>query len=466
MRFQAALIARLTLALGLLVPAAEARASGLYLFDRGARALGRGGAFIAAPDDPSALWYNPAGLIESGNQIVADAVLPILLADFERLNPDGSYSPKVKARPTPIPIPTLALSHDLGTRHFNVGIGIIAPNTVLLNWERSVNGAPSPSRYSLVGLKGSILANLVAGIAWSPHEVLSIGADVQVTSGVFKAETALSACDGALCSQPESRYWDAYATVRSFPSWGITGVAGLGINLDALRIGASVMLPYTLKGRGKLDLKLPTAPVFEQAEVQGDTVALSLKFPMIVRVGSEIRPLRYLRMEAAFVWEQWSRQKTIDIEPEGVSIQNVEAIGTYEVGKVQIPRNMRDAWSLRGGYELFVPKKWMVVDIDLALRGGLAYEKGAFASESMTPLTIDTNKVVLSGGLSIGLASWLTFDTVAGWIFMQEMDVRDSEIRQPQALRPPVPGAPTVIGNGRYAQEALFLGGGFRVHMN
>ena len=455
----------LAVALAILAPSSRVHASGLFLFDRGARALGRGGAFIAAPDDPSALWYNPAGLADSKNQIVADAVLPILLADFERLNPDGTYSPKIKAKPTPIPIPTLALSNDLGTRNFNFGLGIIAPMTVLMNWDRSVRGEPSPSRYSLIGLKGSVLANVVAGIAWKGFKVLSLGFDVQFTSGIFKAETALSACDGAICRQPESRFWDAYATVRTFPAWGVTGVGGIGIDLDALRLGASVMLPYKLKGRGKLDLKLPTAPVFEEAELRGDDIEISLDFPTIVRFGSEIRPLEYLRMEGAFVWEQWSRQKTIDITAKNVAIENVEAIGTYEIGKVQIERRMRDTWSLRGGFELFVPKKWMVVDIALALRGGLAYEKGAFTSETITPLTIDTDKVVLSGGLSIGLASWLTFDTVGGWVFMKDLDVKDSEIRQTQALRPPQPGAATIIGNGRYAQDALFLGGGFRVKM-
>jgi long-chain fatty acid transport protein len=449
--------------LALVAPAATVQAAGLYLFDRGARALGRGGAFIAAPDDPSALWYNPALLTEAGNQIVADAVLPILLADFERLNPDGTYSPKIKARPTPIPIPTLALSHNLDSRHWAIGVGIIAPNTVIINWDRSVQGAPSPARYSLIGLHGSVLANVVAGVAWSGLKVLTLGADIQVTAGAFKAETALSACEGAICSQPESRFWDAYATVRTLPTWGITGVAGLAVNLDALRLGASVVMPYTLRGSGKLDLKLPTAPVFEEAVLRGDEIRLSIKFPTIVRVGSEIRPLKYLRMEGAFVWEQWSRQKTIDIEGKNVRIDNVQAIGSYEIGKVQIERNMRDAWSIRGGFELFVPKKWMVVDIELALRGGIAYEKGAFSSESITPLTLDTDKVVLSGGLSIGLAKWLTFDTVGGWIFMKNLDVRDSEIRQTQALRPPSPGVPSIIGNGRYAQDALFLGGGFRI---
>src|SRR6195952_4441233 len=129
------LVARLIAALALFLPCTQVHAGGLYLFDRGARALSMGGAFIASPDDPSALWYNPAGLIESKRQVVADAVLPILLADFTRTNADGTSSPPIKARPTPIPIPTLAFSHDLGLKNIVFGAGVMTPMLFEMNWE-------------------------------------------------------------------------------------------------------------------------------------------------------------------------------------------------------------------------------------------------------------------------------------------------------------------------------------------
>jgi len=460
------LLARLAVVLALVLPCARVHAGGLYLFDRGARALGRGGAFIAAPDDPSALWYNPAGLAESKRQIIGDAVLPILFADFQRLEADGRYAPKVAARPTPIPIPTLAMSHDFGLKDVTFGFGIFAPNVLLMNWERSVNGGkdPSPARYSLLGLKGSILANLVAGLAYRGFGPLSIGADVQLVTGTFQAQTALSACDGVVCSFPEQRDFDAYATVSTFPALGVTGVLGMTLDLRALRLGASLTLPYTLRGWGSLDVKLPTHPLFEDARVRGDAATLALAFPTIVRVGSELRPFPGLRMEGAFVWEQWSRQKSIDIDVKGVTIENVIGIGDYGVGDLALPRNMRDIFSVRGGFELSVPRAW-TWDVATEIRGGLAYEKGAFSGKTLTPLTLDTDKVVLSGGFSIGVADWLTLDAVTGYVFMTDLSVTDSTVRQPQAIRPTVESLTTVIGNGRYTQDALFVGGGFRARL-
>jgi hypothetical protein len=70
--------------------------------------------------------------------------------------------------------------------------------------------------------------------------------------------------------------------------------------------------------------------------------------------------------------------------------------------------------------------------------------------------------VVLSGGFTIGLTKWLRFDTVAGLVFMENLNVTDSTIRQPQAIRPPNSELVSVIGNGKYEQMAFFLGGGFR----
>ncbi|MDB4973342.1 MAG: rane protein in aromatic hydrocarbon degradation [Myxococcaceae bacterium] len=465
-------VARGALALAVLVsallPYTEAHAGGLYLFDRGARALGRGGAFVAGADDPSALWYNPAGLIASKKQLVADAVLPILLADFTRHNPGGAPdSPTISPKPTPIPIPTLAFSHDLGHRDLVFGAGIIAPNVVLMNYENSIgpNRMPSPARYSLLELKGTALANLTAGVAWEASNWLSIGADVMVQTGYFRAKTALSACDGVICSFSEQKDFDAYATIKTIPTYGFTGVAGMIANFDILRFGFSVMLPYTLRGVGSASVKLPTNPIFEDASVHGDKAKLAIKFPTILRWGSEIRLISWLRMEGAVVWEQWSRQKSIDVKLDGVTINNVTGLGNYDVGNIKLPRNMNNVWSIRGGFEATIPRRW-VGKVDFQVRGGLAYETGAFDKKSLTPLTIDTNKVVLSGGLTLGLLKWLRFDTVAGLVFMQDVDVTNSEIRQPTAIRPPLKTFASVIGNGKYEQNAFFLGGGFRAMLD
>ncbi len=460
-------LSRLALSLAVLaasvLSANQAHAGGLYLFDRGARALGRGGAFVAGVDDPSALWYNPAGLLASKNQLVADAVLPILLADYTPTDNMGNVTgPKVTAKPTPIPIPTLAVSHLVGKK-LAWGAGILAPMVVLMNWDQSVGAdrQPSPTRYSLLELKGTILANLTGGFAYQALDWLTIGADLQFQVGYLRAKAALTGCDGVICNFPEEPSSDLYATVKTFPTYGLTGVLGAIADFKIMKFGFSAMMPYTLRGRGWINVKMPTSPLFEDARLDGDKVKLSTKFPTILRFGSELKLVKWLALEGNFVWEQWSRQKSIDIKTDNVTVRDVVGIGDYQVGNVKFERKMRNTWSLRGGFEATCARS-ICGKFDFQLRGGLAYETGAFTSQTLQPFTLDTNKVVLSGGFTIGLTKWLRFDTVAGLVFMQNMNVTDSTIHQPQAIRPPNDELAAVIGNGKYAQNAFFLGGGFR----
>jgi long-subunit fatty acid transport protein len=316
----------------------------------------------------------------------------------------------------------------------------------------------SPTRYSLINMRGSLLASLTAGLAYHGIKGLSIGADVQVVTGRFKAKTALTGCDAFACAFPEDPDFDSIVTLDLFPAIAVSGAAGITYEIGKLRLGASVTFPYTLKGDAHIDIKLPTSPLFENASVKGDTAAVEIKFPWIYRVGAEIRPVEFFRMEGAFVYEAWSTQQEISVVPKNVSMQNIRGIGNYDVGPTAIPRDMRDAWSVRGGYELFVPPRWMVAGLNLVMRGGLAYEHGAFANNALAPLTLDTNKWVISGGLGIELLEGVRIDGVAGWMIMQNVEVRNSEVRQPVAIRP-ASADRTVIANGNYRQEAIYIGG-------
>ncbi len=139
-------------------------------------------------------------------------------------------------------------------------------------------------------------------------------------------------------------------------------------------------------------------------------------------------------------------------------MQEIRGIGNYDVGPMAIQRNMRDMWSIRGGYEAILPEDWL--PIKTVFRGGLAYEKGAFANKALTPMTLDTDKVVLTGGFGLSLTDTVRFDTVAGWIFMFDQKVTNSTIKAPAAIRPES-ALTQPIANGKYTAEAFYLGGGF-----
>ena len=326
-------LGRLLLAFLMLVPCAKVQAGGLYLFDRGARALSRGGAFVAGADDPSSLWYNPAGLKYSGNQVLMDATLTIFMGSFTRYDAAGMPQAKVEADPMPLPIPTLALSHNFGLEDWTFAAGIFAPNTILMGWPETVNQngsvVPSPARYSLINMRGSLLSAFSLGFAYHGIEGLSIGADIQIQTGRFKAKTALSGCDAFACAFPEDPEFDSTVTLDLFPVVGVSGAAGFTWDLELARLGASVTFPYTLSGTADLHISLPTSPLFENAAVKGDKAQVELKFPFIYRVGGEIsiRPTG-CAWKALSCTRRGPRRRRFRSRPRGSRCRTSEASGT------------------------------------------------------------------------------------------------------------------------------------------
>jgi long-chain fatty acid transport protein len=471
---------RILVALVFVLPCASARAGGLQLLDRGARPLSRGGAFVAGADDPSALWYNPAGLADSGDQLLLDATLTIPFMRFKRQYDDGSEAPRVKMDPMYLPIPTVATSHTFGLEDVTFGLGLFAPNTLLVRWPKSVaaNGVrePSPTRYSLLGifgkgkgLTGSLLGNVALGLAYHGIKGLSIGADIQVVLGRLWTQNVVSACDRFTCAFPEDPEYDAYATIDLL-TYALTGVFGIRYRVgEVFTLGASAMLPYEMRGTAKLDVKVPSHPLFDNAYLDGNEAELTgFKFPLIARVGAEVRPVPYLRLETAFVWEQWSKHKALVLEPQDVTMRNVRGITDYALDTVTVTRNMRDTWSVRGGYEIFVPDSWLLAPLrglGLVMRGGLAYERNAFAAADMTPFTLDADKVLLSGGMGFQIAKRARMDSAIGYYWMKDLRVTNSQTEQLTSIRPSA-SEPSLVGNGTYEMSALYLGGGFSIDLN
>ncbi len=473
-----------------------AHAGGFYLLDRDTRALGRGGAFVAGANDPSALWYNPAGIGFSGNQLLIDGTMTFLSVDFTRVDSGGTTLPTVTGTNAPLPIPTIAGTFDLGLRNFVFDIGIFAPNAALMRWPQSVSVdgvmQAAPQRYSLLSMEGSLIAALAVGAAWRPIDELSIGVGVHVVYGSFAAQTALSACDGVTCSFPEDPEYDGVAQLTLNPVF--TAVATLGVTYDAgpVRFGLSVMTPYSLSGNASIQVRTPAAAAFDGAFVRTregncatvsdqeiassiaagghhpcqDTRAdMNLDFPWIVRAGVQLEAIDDLVLEVSFVWETWSVQNEASVRPHDVWFAN--ALGgalDYQVGALSIPRHMRDTFSIRLGGEY-------TVDDVVQLRLGGYYESGSFDDQWLQALTIDSDKLVFAGGVSVRVVDGLFLDAMIGYAHLFPRNVTNSAVPVPNPIRPPVndpdpsvrmPGDPTYVGNGSYTMTAPFFGLGIR----
>jgi long-chain fatty acid transport protein len=462
---------------GALAAGGQARAAGLYFSDRGVRPLGRGGAFVAGADDLGAIWYNPAGIVDAPSSFLLDASWLHYTSDFTRQSQATSATgttfvqtfPTVSGSTPVLPVPTLAGSYRFGSeQQFAVAAGIFAPMTPVTSYPLTITNpdgtqSPSPQRYSLVSLDGSAL--VVAGLwfAYKPVEQLRLGIGVQALTGTFNSTTVFSACpqDNLFCAGEDPNY-DAYSQLKVGPIFAPSVNGGVTyVPVKMVRIGASVQGPFEVSSPATINVRLPTAVVFDNASQQGNQAHVSFRLPTVLRFGVEVRPLddeHDLRIELAYVRELWGTHHSIDINPTNIQLDGVTGLpAQFAVSPISIPRGGQDSNSIRLGGEY----KFAIGDYKLAPRVGFAYETSGIQEPYVSPLNIDSTKVLASVGGSLFLGKHWRLDAVIAHVFASDVTVTPQEAAVPRIN--PVKGNPTqeaAVNGGQYSSRADVLGVG------
>lgn len=455
---------------GLLMPEA-ARASGLYFADRGVRPLSRGGAFVAGADDLGAVWYNPAGLVDAGGGFLFDASWLNYSAEFTRRvsvqDSSGALhdaqSPTVRGSVPFLPLPTVVGAWAFGEKKQLVAaFGVLAPETPLVSYPMTVDGAPASTRYSLVSLDGSMLVIPGLSVAYRPFDFLQVGAGVHAMVGTFVTKTVFGTSPpDRILSAPEDPAYDALAELRA--SGIVAPSASFGViarPAQWLRLGFSGQLPFVIDAPASVRVKLPDAAVFDGATQEGDKARLRLKLPAILRAGVEVRPLENLRVEVGFAREFWSQHQSIDITPDNIVIHNVTGMpDPIRVPAMSIKRGFKDSNSFRLGGEY----AFEALGLQLQGRAGVSYAQSAIPTAYVSPLTVDMDKVTGSVGLGLRVSERMQVDAVFSHVFGKDTQVSTSDA----AVRLINPLAsedmPTeAINAGAYSARADILGVGVR----
>ncbi|HVH43797.1 MAG TPA: outer membrane protein transport protein [Labilithrix sp.] len=457
----------------LATPAADA--AGLYSADRGVRPLGRGGAFVAGADDLGAIWYNPAGLADAGTSV---------LVDFSWLNFSSEYTrrsnvttaggtvqtvdfPTVNGSTPFLPIPTIAGSYNFGKeKEFTAAFGVFAPYTAIASYPLTLNGSPSPSRYSLVSLEGSALVVTGAYFAYKPVEKFRVGGGLQALVGKFDSTVVFSASPSdRLISAPEDPQYDAFSQLSVGPIVAPSANFGMtAVPTENIRIGASAQLPFWISAPAKVNVRLPTAAPFDRARQEGNEAEVRFRLPPVLRAGVEYRtdisPEARIRVEAAYVREFWSLHDSIDIRSKNIKLYDITGFPSpFGVAPITLPRRFQDSNSFRLGTEYSL--KNLIRDYWIDLRAGVSYETSAIPPEWVTPLTYDANKVIGSLGGSVHVGKNWRMDAMGALVMLAGTNLDPGDAQVPRVN--PVRGNPTAtepVNGGNYSARALVLGVG------
>jgi long-chain fatty acid transport protein len=421
----------LTAAVLLSLPGA-AWAAGPYLTDLEAVGMGQAGAFVASPNTLSAFWYNPAALAgQGGLRMQLEGGLHLTNNRYQRApNPDTGQEYLLVTNLSPLkPAFFGAVTYDFGVQDLAVGVAVYSPTSG--NYQFPANG---PQRYQAVGAD-SIALHMHVGVAYRIFSWLSLGVTFGNTYLQTEQKIALTASPG----DPEDRNFSVPFTTNVTDPFTITSNFGVRVEpIKQLAIGLSIMPPYDINATGTASVEIPEA-LASQVTLNGNKFGLNASFPMILRAGVRYRPLERLSVEGAFVWEQWSRNKAVDLIPDGITVNFPGVADNLAIPTIVLPKQNRDAFSARLGIE------GRPHDI-VTLRGGIFYESGATKPQLYDLTAPDGHKVGIAAGVSIHLWKF-SIDAAYVHVFAPQLTVTDTETTTIQVLPT---GTPGLVGNGNY----------------
>ena len=111
--------------------ALSAFGNGFRLPNQDPEAIARGNAFTATADNPSAIYYNPAGITQiEGQQVRAGVYLISTGVDFTSAANGNEYSPDSSFQP----VPQLYYVNSPKDSQFSFGVGVYSPYGLSIDW--------------------------------------------------------------------------------------------------------------------------------------------------------------------------------------------------------------------------------------------------------------------------------------------------------------------------------------------
>ncbi len=397
----------------ILIASSVSFASGFQINESGARAMGMAGAFAGLADDPSALYFNPAGITQlKGTHFVAGVTFISPSATFRGPSPAiDEYSMKSQLF-TPI---NFYITHQLSDDLY-VGLGV-------------------NNQYGL-------------GTLWDDNWIgKDVAIDTEIKTFYFTPVIAYKVTDNLSVSAGPVFAWGdvkivRYASLYPFQgdakvslkgdgtAWGFT--AGILYKpLDVLQLGLSFRSQTKFKFTGDASTDGPAALA---SELPSGGITSEVTMPMNITFGAALFPTKDLTVTADFQYVGWSSYDKL-----AVSFDSNPSLN------ISLPRDYQDSYIIRLGAEYKVTG-------DLALRGGILYDKNPVKDQYVDPILPDADRIGLNIGLGYKITQNVSVDLAYFFLRFNERTVTNSLIYY-------TPGNAAL--NGTYNSYAHLIGVNF-----
>ncbi len=321
----------------------------------GARALAIGAAFAGLADDPSAIYYNPAGLVLQDKKMNI-SINGMYISPTHEYSMPGVLKAESKNKNS---IPQFFLSYKMNNK-VTVGFGAYVPYAGGgVNFHEEELGYPFSSSLGILSLTPSI--------SYRISDNFSIGFNLNFYHGKLEVNTNMPGY-GPMDSEEE----------------GSVVSAGLGLlfrPIDKLSLGLSIRGPAKMSMTGITSITA-MAPGFGEVRFDLDSET-NIKLPWDIEFGIAYRVLDNLVLSGSAQYTLWSALDRVEKVIRDVPFQG-DQINYQEM-------NFNNILIMRMGFEYAIPN-------GLFIRGGVGIDRAASPAETLSIRNIDVDKLTLIGG--------------------------------------------------------------------
>lgn len=380
----------LTLTLLSLTCAATAFGSGFSLYEQGAKAKAMGGAFAATADDPTAIFFNVAGLAQQRHFMITAGATSINFSNEFRGDPNDEFTSGSVGnyRGHTFVLPNAYAAIPIGT-NLTFGVGLMTPFGLRTNWQD-----PYIGRW--VSRDANIkTASVEPAIAWQTGDgrlALGVGAEYRRARLTLNRNNPLPFVNPFTGRIPDVA--NVYLSSDWESGWGYN-VGVLFKPSDRFRIGASYRSDMDIDFKGKATFtQISTGNAQIDAQVRSQlppnqNITTTLPFPATAILGLALTTVPNTDIEFDITRTTWSRFKSLDI-----------AFATTPQINLHRPQNWEDTNSYRLGVNHAATPAWDV-------RFGLVYDENPQPVEVVSPLLPDADREGVSFGTGYHPGPWV-----------------------------------------------------------
>lgn len=357
-------------------------AGGFQINEQGAKAMGMGGAFTAQANDPSAIFFNPAGLgFQKGMKVILGTTLIFPSTNFTSPAP-YSVVTKMKSQ-------IYYLNNFYGTYGMDngvaFGLGVYNPFEFGTEWDKDWQG----NYFAVKSELQTVFIN--PSVSYKVNDQLSIAIGVSYVSADVKIPFAA----------PTDRYLDSHS-LTTFYRTGELEASGSGVNFNfgyLLKPSDELSIGLAYRHTTKLNLKGKAKITDDHLEYDGET---TITLPSNISAGIAYDVMPELIVEAGFQFVMWESYRSLDL-----NIKNLVLI--------MKAKDWENVFIYRLGAEYRYKQ--------FAFRAGYTYDKTPQPDKSVEPMLPDANRNVFAFGIGYKLTDLLNLDFAYQYVMFADRTV-------------------------------------------